>query len=369
MEVYVKSYDHVAGVFSSSIRIPRAVPHDYHNYPHMIKTDAGRIMVVWSEHNERLFRAFSESPLSLSGTWDIDEIREGYQATYPMPVKADNGDIYIFYRQSFGIDQKPERYVKSTDNGLTWNTAVDAINHTDVRPDNLNEIYVGTVKHESAHGGRSEKIHISWSLAGGGPEGYKHDRYHKNVYYTYLDPATDLFYNVSGVDLGTTINNSQSMSHCLAVDSGPLTFKRDGDIRTYDIGYISSVSSTDSGNPIMVYSHRLPQDGIVQARSVVWTGDSWKVTDTGHQTSGVKELEKIGPESFRLYFGTSEGKIRAVKTGDAGATWSDENVIDSTLSIRDFVLIDGCHPEIRAIMSESTDEYQGTHKVWVAGHR
>ena len=367
METYVKSYDHVAGVFGPSIRIPHGVPDDYHNYPHMIKTDTGRIMVVWSEHNERLFRAFSEGPLSLAGTWDIDEIREGYEATYPMPVKADNGDIYIFYRQSTGIDDKPERYVKSTDNGFTWNAAVDAIKHTDLRPDNLNEMYLGTAKHESARGGRPEKIHISWSIAGGGPEGSKHDRYHKNLYYTYLNPANDHFYSVTGVDLGTTINNSESMTYCLAVDSGPLTFRRDGNSRTYDVGYISSVSSSDSGNPILVYSHRLPEDGMEHARSVRWTGDSWKVTDTG-QGGHIKELEKIGPESFRLYIGVSGDNIRVLKTSDVGASWSDDGLIDASLSIRDFVLIDDYHPEIQAVMSESTDEYSGIHKVWVAGH-
>ena len=369
MEGYVKSYDHVSGEFSPSIRLPSRVPNDYHNYPHMIKTDDGRIMVVWSEHNELLLRALSEGPLSLAGTWDIDEIREGYEATYPMPVKADNGDIYIFYRQSFGIDDKPERYVKSTDNGTTWNAAVDAIKHTDLRPDNLNEMYLGTAKHESALGGRPEKIHISWNIAGGGPEGPKHDMYHKNIYHAYLNLTNDHFYNVAGVDLGTTINNNQSVNHCLAVDSGPLTFKRDGDTRTYDIGYISSVSYSDSGNPILVYSHLLPEDSVEHARSVRWTGESWKVTDTGHATTGVKELEKIGPKSFRLYIGVAGGKIQVLNTSDSGASWSNDDLIDETLSIRDFVLIDDHHPEIRAVMSESTNEYSGIHKVWVAGHR
>ena len=55
------------------------------------------------------------------------------------------------------------------------------------------------------------------------------------------------------------------------------------------------------------------------------------------------------------------------KTSNAGASWSNDGLIDEALSIRDFVLIDDYHPEIRAIMSESTDEYSGIHKVWVAG--
>ena len=367
MEVYVKSYDHVAGKFSASIRIPSGVSTDYHNYPHMIRTGTGQIMVVWSEHNQCLFRALSEAPLSLKGTWDIKEILEGYEATYPMPVATDNGAIYVFYRQTMGIDDRPELYIKSMDNGLTWTTAVNAIKHTDVRPDNLNEIYVGTVKHESAHAGRPEKLHISWSIAGGGPEGPKHNRYHKNVYYSYLNLTNEHFYNAAGFDLGTSINNSDSVNYCLAVDSGPLRFKNTRSTETYDIGYISSVNYSNSGNPLLVYSHLLPEDGIEYSRSVRWTSDSWKITDTGHATTGVKEFERIGPESFRLYLGVTGGRIRTLTTNNNGASWTNDGLIDASLPIQDFVLIDDYHPEIRAIMSESTDEYSGTYKVWIAG--
>jgi len=42
-------------------------------------------------------------------------------------------------------------------------------------------------------------------------------------------------------------------------------------------------------------------------------------------------------------------------------------LIDAPLSIGNFVIIDNYHPEIRAIMSESTSEYNGIHKVWTAG--
>ena len=189
------------------------------------------------------------------------------------------------------------------------------------------------------------------------------------AFHSYLNLTNDHFHNVAGVDLGTTINNSESVNYCLAVDSGPFTFKRDGNTGTYDIGYISSVSSSDSGNPLLVYSHLLPGDGIEHSRSVRWTGDSWKVTDTGRATSGVKELEKIGPESFRLDIGVSGGKIRALKTSNAGVSWTNDDLIDVSFSIRDFVLTDNHHPEIRAIMSESTEEYSGIHRVGVAGHR
>ena len=109
---------------------------------------------------------------------------------------------------------------------------MNAIKNTDVRPDNLNEIYVGAVKHESAHAGLSEKIHISWSIAGGGPEGPEHDRYHKNGYYSYLNLTNEHFYNAAGFYLGTSINNRDSVNYCLAVDSGPLRFKNTRNTKT-----------------------------------------------------------------------------------------------------------------------------------------
>ncbi len=86
------------------------------------------------------------------------------------------------------------KYVRSTDNGRTWQSSATltgdrwSIAPLD-RPDNMNEIYIGQLRHEPATRAHRERVAIVYTLAGGGPEGHLHDRYHRNVYYAYVHPG------------------------------------------------------------------------------------------------------------------------------------------------------------------------------------
>jgi hypothetical protein len=110
-----------------------------------------------------------------------------------MPFKADNGAIFVFIRETardfdkqYPVDFRPMKYVRSTDNGRTWQSSGELTGDTwniapQGRPDNMNEIYIGQLRHEPARFGRPERVAIVYTLAGGGPEGKLHDRYHKNT--------------------------------------------------------------------------------------------------------------------------------------------------------------------------------------------
>ena len=111
------------------------------------------------------------------------------------------------FDRTYPTDFRPIKYVRSTDNGKTWVSSAtltgEKWNIAPIdRPDNMNEIYIGQMRLEPANRHHRERIAISYTLAGGGPEGHLHDRYHKNMYYCTFNPRNQHFYSVDGKDLG-----------------------------------------------------------------------------------------------------------------------------------------------------------------------
>src|SRR5581483_1890713 len=174
-------------------------------------------------------------------------------ATYPMPFKADDGSIFVFVREtagdfdkSFPTDTRPMKYVRSTDNGRTWSSsqaltgdrwAIAPLN----RADNMNEIYIGQLRAERG------RVGIVYTLAGGGPEGHLHDRYHKNVYYVSFSPRDLHFRAADGSDLGTSIDDAEQEAH-LKIAETPLQT-----VNPRSPDYISLVGSTLGRAPFVVW--------------------------------------------------------------------------------------------------------------------
>src|SRR5207245_7434092 len=95
---YVQAFDHAAGTWSDPVPVADGGA-DSHNYPTMVQADDGRLLVFRGMHNTELRVAVSPNPHSAEGDWDDRLITEGVAATYPMPVKTANGDIYVFFRE------------------------------------------------------------------------------------------------------------------------------------------------------------------------------------------------------------------------------------------------------------------------------
>jgi len=158
---YVQEYDHRRHTWSAPMRVAGG-DNDSHNYPTLIQADDGHLLVFRGLHNRELWVARSPRPHSIEGTWTDTIIPEGLGATYPMPVKTSDGTIFVFIRETAGdfdpnypTDTRPMKYVRSVDNGLTWQSSaaltgdrwcIAPLN----RPDNMNEIYIGQLRHEPA---------------------------------------------------------------------------------------------------------------------------------------------------------------------------------------------------------------------------
>src|SRR5690242_8666480 len=132
---YVQAYDHRARSWCAPVKVGDGGG-DPHNYPTILQADDGHLLVLRGMHNEELVLARSAKPHSIEGEWTQEVIAEGAGATYPMPFKTANGDIFVFVRQTVyhldpaaPVDLRPVSYVRSTDHGRTWHSSQELTGH------------------------------------------------------------------------------------------------------------------------------------------------------------------------------------------------------------------------------------------------
>jgi hypothetical protein len=302
---YAQAYDHRTGTWSAPV-LAATGGGDSHNYPTLIQADDGHLLVIRGVHNRELMMARSAGPHSIEGTWTETRIVEGDGATYPMPFKTANGDIYIFVRETVRDidptappDFRPIKFARSTDNGRTWQSSEqltgDKYNIAPQgRTDNMNEIYIGQMRYERTLLG-GERIHVVYTLAGGGPEGPLHDRYHRNIYYTWFSPKTLHFHSASGRDMGTRIDDAEQERYLRIVET-PLQ-QPPAPPRSPD--YISLVGSWVPGLPFVLWMQH-DAAGVVHTHYGTWTGRSWRTSEVA-QGVRVRDMEQVGLLTWQVY--------------------------------------------------------------------
>jgi hypothetical protein len=325
---YVQSYDHATGVWSAPV-LAGAGDGDQHNYPVMVLTRSGHVLVFRGMHNQQLFMARSNREHDVTSFTD-GPVGPAPAATYPMPIVADNGDVYVFYRETMETvtrppnraptDFRPMQYVVSSDDGLTWTSGQDlfgfpfAFGSSD-RPDNENEVYVGQIRHQSAADGRPERFLIVWTLAGGGFEGHAHARFDHNLYFASFTPADRHFHDAAGDDLGTSIIGG-AMDACLVVASG---------YANNSPGVQQLVGAVAGGAPVVVW---YTTDQVHSAR---WNGAGWNVADTGSKFFFF-DMQRLSENRWRLFAG-APGGVQTYLV-DAGTSWSPEVFVPTPTDLR-----------------------------------
>ncbi|OLB78150.1 MAG: hypothetical protein AUI14_14370 [Actinobacteria bacterium 13_2_20CM_2_71_6] len=302
---FVQAYDHRTGTWSAPVKTGGGLD-DSHNYPTMVQARDGHLLVFHNLHNTQLFVARSPLPHSIEGTWTEQVIAEGDGATYPMPFVADDGAVFVFVRETVRdldkvspVDLRPMKYVRSTDNGLTWSNTAQltgdkyAIAPTD-RPDNMNEIYIGQLRHVPAGRGQPERVLIVYTLAGGGVEGHLHDRYHKNIYYTSFTPGDLHFHATDGRDLGTRVDDAEQEAYLKIADT---PFQAAPYQRSPD--YISLVGEVLPGIPFVLWM-QLDATGVLHDFAAVRGPQGWRVTEVATGVR-VRDMAPVGPLSWRVY--------------------------------------------------------------------
>jgi BNR repeat-containing family member len=373
---YVQEYDHRTGAWSAPVRVAGG-DNDSHNYPTMVQANDGHLLVFRGLHNRELWVARSPQPHSIAGTWTDTIIPEGLGATYPMPFKTADGSIFVFIRETAGdfdlafpTDTRPMKYVRSTDNGRTWQSsatltgdrwAIAPLN----RPDNMNEIYIGQLRYEPATPLHPERVGIVYTLAGGGPEGHLHDRYHRNIYYTWFSPKDLHFHAANGRDLGTTIDE-EDQERYLKVAETPLQT-----VNPRSPDYINLVGTTLGALPFVVWM-RLDAAGTLHDYSALWSPlGGWQTRELGTGVR-VRDMAQSGPLTWRVY-GTDEGGATGIGTYTltAGLAWRFESTIPTPQPVQRVEVIGGYRDPARILAtgaSSARDVSVADGDVYVAGN-
>jgi hypothetical protein len=312
---YVQAYDHRKDTWSAPVRVASG-DNDSHNYPTLVQADDGHLLVFRGLHNKELWYARSPKPHSIDGVWTDTIIPEGLGATYPMPFKTARGDIFVFIRETAGdfdktypTDTRPMKYVRSTDNGKTWKSSEtltgDKWNIAPLgRADNMNEIYIGQLRYEPATRSHAERVAIVYTLAGGGPEGHLHDRYHRNIYYTYFTPKDLHFHSADGRDLGTRIDDADQEQYLKVVETPLQT------VNPRSPDYINLVGTTLGSLPFVVWMQIDAAAGIHSHAAVYVPGSGWQAREmaTGFR---IRDMEPVDEFTWRLY-GTPDNGVAGV---------------------------------------------------------
>jgi hypothetical protein len=358
---HVQEYDHRRATWSAPVRVAGG-DNDSHNYPTLIQADDGHLLVFRGLHNRELWVARSPSPSSIAGTWTDTVIPAGLGATYPMPVKTASGDIFVFIRETAGdfdpafpTDTRPMKYVRSADNGLTWQSSTEltgdrwCVAPLD-RPDNLNEIYLGQLRH-----GPGDRIAMVWTLAGGGPEGHLHDRYHRNIYYATFSPADLRFRSADGHDLGTTVDDADQERYLKVATTEPQA------VNPRSPDYISLVGSTLGGRAPFVVWMQLDADARVHTHSAVHLpGLGWRRTELG-TGARVRDMEPAGDLSWRVY-ATPDPATTGVDTYRLipGVSWRRESSLATPQPIQRIEVIGGHRPPARLLLTGASSAREVT---------
>ena len=367
---YVQAYQHRTRTWSAPVFVASG-DGDSHNYPTLIQADDGHLLVFRGLHNKELWVARSPDAHSIGGTWTDTIIPAGLGATYPMPFKTADGTIFVFIRETAGdfdktypTDTRPMKYVRSTDNGLTWQSSEsltgDKWNIAPLgRADNMNEIYIGQLRYEPAF----DRVAIVYTLAGGGPEGHLHDRYHRNIYYTYFTPRDLHFHAADGRDLGTRIDDAEQEAYLKVVET-PLQ-----PVNPRSPDYISLTGTTLGVAPFVVWM-QLDETGLIHDHAAVFTGAGWYTREIG-TGARIRDMEPSGLATWRVY-ATNDAATSGIDTYQlfVGVLWRHESTIPTPKAVQRIEVIGGYRDPARILAtgaSSDRDVAVADGDIYVAG--
>jgi hypothetical protein len=371
-DAFVQEYDHATGTWSDPMNVGSSFP-DKHNYPVMVQADDGRLLVFHGAHNSALQLSVSPSPHTIAGSWSQRSLGDvaPYYASYPMALKAGNGDIYVFFRDTLKeddptkfVDDRPMQYLRSTDNGRSWVSSGEltgapyAIGSD--RDDNLDEVYMGEIVKEPSRNGRPERWHLVWTMAGGGPGNHGHGTIIRDFYYATFQPSNQRFSSVRGRDLGRHIDEQEMLRDTLVLQTDRNV--PHGSYLTHPIEVLRD------GSPVFLYHRRTPETDTLTA--VRWTGGQWRQSPAPYDV-GMLELERMGPMRLRVYATPRDGRtgIQLLEL-DGGTTWRLGQFVPTDQPLQKINVIDNARDPVRAIAEGSTgtqDQNVQTGNVYAVG--
>jgi hypothetical protein len=204
-------------------------------------------------------------------------------------------------------------------------------------------------------------IDIVYTLAGGGPEGHLHDRYHRNIYHVTFTPGDLRFRAADGTDLGTSVDDAAQEAY-LKVAQTPVALPAGA--KSPD--YIQLVGRR-AGRPFVVWMET-DDAGVLHAYTSAWTRHGWRGGELGTGMR-VRDMEPAGRD-WRVY-ATPEGSTGiATFLLEPDGRWREESTIDTPGAVQRIEVIGGYRDPARILAtgaSSARDVAVADGNVYVAG--
>ena len=296
--------------FSTAVKIgTNPLSGDDHGAPCAVQDDNGYFHVFYGAHttpNNVLQYAQSTNPNDITSWTDRTSDLSGQIGNYPMSFKNPaNGDMYVMFR---GVDEIDWWFIKSTNDGSTWNSAVK-----------FYDVSTGTGQTEPDHiypttdglmyiGG-----HYCWSYIW---YAHKHSNSLRcDMGFAYFDMNDDHFYSVNGTDLGTQMTTAETEANCMV----KITFPNEsGCTHVIDVpghGFIATCMEKISGT--------------WYTKSWEYSGGSWtnEATILAGQTGDILYTDGIDAYSMlkKSNFSTT-GQIFIYKYNWTTHSWSEDSL-------------------------------------------
>jgi hypothetical protein len=207
-------------------------------------------------------------------------------------------------------------------------------------------------------------VDIVYTLAGGGPEGHLHDRYHRNIYHCTFSPRDLHFRAADGTDLGTSIDDAAQERYLKIVET-PVVLPAGA--KSPD--YIQLVGRR--GNAPFVVWMQTDDAGVLHTYTANWSRRAgWRTTElaTGAR---VRDMEPAGFLDWRVYTtpdAGSPGIVTYLLDPDDG--WHAESTIDTAGAVQRIEVIGGYRDPARILAtgaSSARDVAVADGDVYVVG--
>lgn len=355
-DVFITAYNHTSDEWLSTVKVNEGVAggSDGHGCPSMCIDGNGYIHVFFGGHDPAepdIQHSKSDNAVPDITTWTLQSEPTTTDNSYPRCF-ANGSDIYLFFRPDTGTYEDNLAYMKSTDNGATWEGLGTIYPLVDGDPSGSGEQKaVYSANHDLFD---DDCIGFSWVYW----DYVAAER--RDLYYAYLNISDDHIYNVTGYDFGADLSFVE-LDKCTVVDSGT------------DFIDHATTHHDSNGYPYLIYSNGTDMtDAYFPASFVKWTGSTWSVPETITMTDGRNHHDFIihSSSNIELYLvaNSSEG-TGEIYGGDIeqwdwnGVSWSyDYTVLNVSQSNENRLLVYPTIPwnytdELKMIFHDFTENY------------
>jgi len=295
---YIVVYNHTSDMWSNSVKVGNISTDNTKGGPSMFINDTGYIYIYYDAHlddNAPDIR-ISTNPYDIS-SWDVGSWNGGTSMpSFIHCFNIGNNEIYLFYRNGAGYDDRPWYYLYSDDGGDSWGSETVFLDMTD------GYYGEGVIYGMELYG---DRIHMAF-----------HDTTHSgdaptdDVFYMYFNTTDKHLYNISGADLGVAADTAAELASTLIYDSGSSG-------NNFQVQQCR-VAVDENQNPyiLFLYNNASADGGTSEQQYgwnfTYWDGTEWNMSETTgaprnitanivHSAGSTADLKVYSPTNVAIY--------------------------------------------------------------------